>query len=130
MLETAGYFFHIPPDEVARLTDECASRHGMAPKALSVGGTKIIAFGKVVPTKQAPASKKRCAEISFGSAPLPKYSGMVLAVSCDAVPGLVFRPAITQSSGTVSLMRLLTSRVSPSPRPSKSAVASSLYSSG
>jgi hypothetical protein len=55
MLETAGYFFHIPPEDVARLTDECTSRHGTTPSALSVSGTKIIAFGKVVPTKQAPA---------------------------------------------------------------------------
>ena len=55
MLETAGFFIFIPPDDVARLTDECTSRHGAIPSALGVSGTNIIAFGKVVPTKQAPA---------------------------------------------------------------------------
>ena len=65
MLETAGYFFHIPPEEFARLVDEFTSRHRLAPRALSVSGTKIIAFGKVVPTKQAPALEQNLHRFVF-----------------------------------------------------------------
>lgn len=58
MLERTGYYYHIPPDDTARLKADCISRHRAEPDALAVEGTKIIAFGQVVPTKHAPTLEK------------------------------------------------------------------------
>ncbi len=54
MLEKTGYFFRIPPDDVNRLKSRCVDRHGMQPRALRNAGTSVLAFGRVVPTKDAP----------------------------------------------------------------------------
>lgn len=58
MLERTGYYYHIPPGDTDRLKADCRSRHHAEPEALAVNGTKIIAFGQVVPTKHAPALEK------------------------------------------------------------------------
>ena len=58
MLGKIGYYYHIPSDEIARLRQKCEARLGTPPKALAIGGTKIIAYGRVVPDTDAPALEK------------------------------------------------------------------------
>lgn len=52
LLEKVAYFYFIPDSEVAKLNAMCTRLHKDAPKAWTES-TKIIAFGKVVPTPDA-----------------------------------------------------------------------------
>lgn len=55
MLEKTGYYYRIPTEDADRVVSSCEARHGEPPRALAQTGTQILAFGRVVPTKVAPA---------------------------------------------------------------------------
>ncbi|MEQ8824420.1 MAG: hypothetical protein RIC14_08605 [Filomicrobium sp.] len=55
MLEKTGYYYQLPDQDTGRLISKCESQNGAPPKALANKGTKILAYGRVVPTTAAPA---------------------------------------------------------------------------
>jgi hypothetical protein len=55
ILGTAGHYYFIPEDEVRKAVAMCERLHHRAPQAWADDKTKIIAFGRVVPTADAPA---------------------------------------------------------------------------
>lgn len=57
-LGRAGHFYFVPDKEIKKLIEMCERLHQGPPTALAAGQTKIIAFGKVVPTVNAPALEK------------------------------------------------------------------------
>lgn len=54
-LEKAAYYYFIPDDDIGASVENCEKLHGGPPHAWVEKKTKIIAFGKVVPTTEAPA---------------------------------------------------------------------------
>lgn len=54
-LGKAGFFYIVPEDDVRKLVAMCEKTHGRPPQAWVADKTKIIAFGRVVPTVDAPA---------------------------------------------------------------------------
>jgi hypothetical protein len=54
-LGKAAYFYVVPEDEVRKSVSMCEKLHKLSPQAWVDGTTTIIAFGKVVPTMEAPA---------------------------------------------------------------------------
>ncbi len=58
VLGKAGHYYFVPEDEIRKLVSACAKLHGGQPQAWVDNRTKIIAFGKVVPTVDAPALEK------------------------------------------------------------------------
>lgn len=57
-LEKAGIFYFVPDDEIKKLVTACEQQHGQPPRAWIDSKTKIIAFGRVVPTADAPELEK------------------------------------------------------------------------
>jgi len=51
----AGHYYFVPEAEISKLVLMCEKLHGRSPQALVETKTKVIAFGKVVPTTDAPA---------------------------------------------------------------------------
>lgn len=58
MLEKGSYLYEIPDNEVSRMSAECRERHGVPPVALEKSRTSIIAYGRVVPSSEAPDLEK------------------------------------------------------------------------
>lgn len=56
-LGKAGYYYFLPDGEIGKVAAICERLHGSKPRALT-SQTKIIAFGRVVPTIDAPALEK------------------------------------------------------------------------
>lgn len=51
----AGHYYFVPEDEIDKAIAMCRRKHSAEPKAWTPGKTRIIAFGRVVPTEEAPA---------------------------------------------------------------------------
>ncbi len=58
VLGKAGHYYFLPEDEISKAVSMCEKLHGRPPQAWVSGKTKIIAFGKVVPTVDASALEK------------------------------------------------------------------------
>jgi hypothetical protein len=58
LLGKAGLYYFVPEDEIKKAVTVCERLHGQPPQAWVESKTKIIAFGKVVPTVDAPALEK------------------------------------------------------------------------
>ena len=58
MLGKAGYYYYVPEPEIKKIVSICQRLYHTPPKAWVDNKTKIIAFGKVVPTADAPALEK------------------------------------------------------------------------
>lgn len=57
-LGKAGHYYFVPDDEIRKLASQCEKQHGRPPQAWIDNKTKIIAFGRVVPTADAAALEK------------------------------------------------------------------------
>lgn len=57
-LGKAAYYYFIPDAEIKEAVSRCEKMSGQPPQAWAETKTKIIAFGKVVPTADAPALEK------------------------------------------------------------------------
>lgn len=55
VLGKAGHYYFVPDDRILEYVATCEKMHGRPPQAWTPNATKIIAFGKVVPTVDAPA---------------------------------------------------------------------------
>ena len=55
VLGKAGHYYFVPEDEIKKAVSMCEKMHGRAPQAWVETQTKVIAFGRVVPTADAPA---------------------------------------------------------------------------
>lgn len=55
VLGKAGHYYFVPEDEIIKSVTICEQLHGHPPQAWVKQKTKVIAFGKVVPTRDAPA---------------------------------------------------------------------------
>jgi hypothetical protein len=55
MLGKAGYYYFVPDSEIRKLIVMCEKLYHQPPQAFVDTKTKIVAFGKVVPTIDAPA---------------------------------------------------------------------------
>lgn len=55
VLGKAGHFYFVPDDQIRKSVTMCERLHRQPPQAWSESKTKIIAFGKVVPTVEARA---------------------------------------------------------------------------
>lgn len=55
----AGHYYFVPDAEIEKAIAMCQRMHTVAPKAWTQGKTKIIAFGRVVPTEEAPALERK-----------------------------------------------------------------------
>lgn len=55
MLTKAGVFYFVPESNVREAVRMCEKMHGAPPKAWVADKTSIIAYGKVVPSAEAPA---------------------------------------------------------------------------
>lgn len=51
----AGHYYFVPDAEIEKAVAMCRRMHTGEPKAWKPGKTRIIAFGRVVPTEEAPA---------------------------------------------------------------------------
>jgi hypothetical protein len=58
ILGKAGHFYFVPDEEIRKALTMCERLHRQPPQAWVDGKTKIIAFGQVVPTVEAPALEK------------------------------------------------------------------------
>lgn len=58
VLGKAGHYYFVPDAEITKSVSMCEKMHGEAPRALVETKAKIIAFGKVVPTTDAPALER------------------------------------------------------------------------
>lgn len=58
MLGKAGHYYFVPADEIRKSVSMCERLHHRPPQALIDSKTTIIAFGRVVPTLDAPALEK------------------------------------------------------------------------
>lgn len=57
-LEKAAHYYFVPDAELEKAAESCERLHGAAPQAWSGRETGVIAFGKIVPTADAPALEK------------------------------------------------------------------------
>ena len=57
-LGKAGYYYFVPEADIRSAVSMCEKLHGQPPQAWVDERTKIIAFGKVVPTAEAPALER------------------------------------------------------------------------
>lgn len=57
-LGRAGHYHFVPDAELAKLASMCERLHGRPPQAWIANKTKVIAFGKIVPTADAPALER------------------------------------------------------------------------
>lgn len=55
VLGRAGHYYYLPDDEIRKSAVMCERLHHKPPRAWVGNGTKIISFGQVVPTTDAPA---------------------------------------------------------------------------
>jgi len=55
VLGKAGHYYFVPDAEMTKLVSMCEKLHGRPPQAWVDKKTKVIAFGRVVPTADAPA---------------------------------------------------------------------------
>lgn len=55
MLGKAGHYYFVANDEVKKAAATCEALHGQPPQAWVSDKTQVIAFGRVVPTEDAPA---------------------------------------------------------------------------
>ena len=58
MMEKAGHYYFVPDAEIRKSAAMCERMHQQPPKAWVDGETKIIAFGRVVATEDAPALER------------------------------------------------------------------------
>lgn len=57
-LGKAGHFYFVPDAELEKSASMCERLHGRPPRAWVTRTTKVIAFGKVLPTADAPALER------------------------------------------------------------------------
>ena len=57
-LGKAGHYYFVPDSEVRTAVVMCEKLHGRQPQAWVENSTRVIAFGKVVPTAEAPELEK------------------------------------------------------------------------
>lgn len=55
----AGHYYFVPDAEIDKAIARCRRKHTVEPKAWTPGKTRIIAFGRVVPTEEAPALERK-----------------------------------------------------------------------
>lgn len=55
VLGKAGHYYFVPEDEIKKSVSICERLHHKPPQVWTAKGTRIIAFGRVVPTTEAPA---------------------------------------------------------------------------
>lgn len=58
ILGEAGHYHFVPDDQIERSASMCEKLHGAPPKVWDNAATKIIAFGRIVPTSDAAALEK------------------------------------------------------------------------
>lgn len=51
----AGHYYFVPDSDIEQAISACEKQHKGPPKAFAAGKTKVLAFGKVLPTTEAPA---------------------------------------------------------------------------
>lgn len=59
VLGKAGHYYFVPDDAVKKAVEACGTQHGRAPQAWVENKTKIVAFGRVVPTDEAAALEEQ-----------------------------------------------------------------------
>lgn len=57
-LHKAGHYYFVPGTELEKSAKSCETLHGHPPQAWAGKETKVIAFGKIVPTSEAPALER------------------------------------------------------------------------
>lgn len=58
VLGKAGHYYFVPDDEIRQTATKCEKVHHLAPKAWIDKKTSVIAFGRVVPTRDAPTLER------------------------------------------------------------------------
>ena len=59
VLGKAGHYYFVPDDAIKKSVEACEKQHGRAPQAWVENKTKIVAFGRVVPTDEAAALEEQ-----------------------------------------------------------------------
>ncbi|AHB50229.1 hypothetical protein W911_11695 [Hyphomicrobium nitrativorans NL23] len=57
-LGRAGHYYFVPDAELAKAASMCERQHGQPPRAWVEAKTRVIAFGRIVPTADAPALER------------------------------------------------------------------------